>query len=95
MNKRQKQILDRYRESNMFNLYDAYSTFSRAKSTAWERCREIAYDTSKENVISPLKILGANSFQFSAGFTYTTPELNTFMVYITANGTEEFEITED
>ena len=86
----------------MFDLDDAYGRYSQAKRNAWDRCRRIYHSYSGEpccnhdgNVRSPLKVIGANTFQFSAGFSYTTPQLETFFVYITANGVREFKIEED
>ena len=96
MNQRDLGIVRRYQESNMFNLDDAYGRYSREKREAWNKCRRIYHERPEpDSVRSPLKVIGANTFQFSAGFSYTTAHLETFFVYITANGVREFKITEE
>lgn len=41
MNKREKEAYERYRKSNIYSLYDAYGTFSKAKEEAWDYCRTV------------------------------------------------------
>ena len=96
MNQRNLEIVRSYQRSNMFNLNDAYGRYSNKKREAWDRCRRIYHERPEPgSVRSPLKVIGANSYQFSAGFSYTTNNLETFFVYITASGIKEFKIDEE
>lgn len=72
MNKRQQSIVDRYHASDMTELYHAYKSVSSKKCEAWDKCKKIYAD--HETRISPLKVIGAGSFRFSAGFEFTDPD---------------------
>jgi len=90
MNKRQAAIVDSFERSNMTELYHAYHSASARKMQAWEDCKKIYAE--HETRISTLRIIGANSFQFSAGFEFTAPETGEVrFCYITKNGVEEWD----
>ena len=84
MNKRMRTAFESYQKSNMFDLYDAYKSFSPAKAKAWEYCKELKRE---KNGIG-LMVISANTFMFTAGFTfeedgkqmfcYITPSADTF-----------------
>lgn len=98
MNKRNEAIINAYEDSRAYDLYDVYETFSVYKARAWDRCKRISADYSytggRPDIADrePLKILGANCFQFSAGFRYETKYGETFFVYITKDGVREFKV---
>lgn len=79
MTKREQAILKSYEDSSMENLHDAYGKFSKEKADAWERCKELC----KRYYGHDLRILGANTFFFSAGFTYTDEFGQKCLMYIT------------
>ena len=90
MNKRQAAIVDSFDRSNMTELYYAYHSVSARKMQAWENCKKIYAE--HETSISTLRIIGANSFQFSAGFEFTAPTTGEVrFCYITKNGVEEWD----
>ena len=95
MNQRDAAIIRRYEESNMYNLNDAYGSYSREKSEAWDRCRVWHYNyRDKADFRGPLKVIGANTFKFSAGFTYSRLG-ETYFVYITDCGVREIYIGQE
>ena len=102
-NQRDLGIIESYERSSMYDLWDAYGSFSYAKKLAWDRCLRIYHEytcvipnkPSTYDIKSPLKVIGANTFQFSAGFIVTTPYNEKYLVYITANGVREIKIEED
>ena len=79
MNKRDAEIVSSYEKSSIHNLYEAYGRFSNKKAEAWEYCEELC----KESDGKGLKILGANTSFFSAGFLFTDREGNECLMYIT------------
>ena len=90
MNKRQAAVVDSYERSDKTELYHAYHSVSARKMQAWEDCKKIYAE--HETRISELRILGANSFQFSAGFEFTDPENGQIrFCYITKSGVEEWD----
>ena len=90
MTKRQRDIVDSFERSNMTELYHAYHSVSARKMQAWEDCKRIYAE--HETRISTLRIIGANSFQFSAGFEFTAPETGEVrFCYITKSGVEEWD----
>lgn len=89
MNKRQAAIVETYERSDRTELYHAYHSMSAKKVEAWENCKRIFAE--HETHISELRILGANSFQFSAGFEFINPETGQIcFCYITKSGVEEW-----
>ena len=87
MTKRMKEAYERYLNSNNYNLYYVYNYFSSAKAEAWEYCKELCKDYGG----SDLKVIGANSNFFSAGFTFTEDDIDKFM-FITHGGNYIAEI---
>ena len=85
MTKRQRDIVDSFERSNMTELYHAYHSASAKKMKAWENCKRIYAEHAT-------RIIGANSFQFSAGFEFTAPTTGEVrFCYITKNGVEEWD----
>ena len=82
MNKKDAGILRRYEESSIRNLSEAYGRFSNRKAEAWKHCERLC----KESDGKELKILGANTNFFSAGFLFTDEEGNECLMYITHAG---------
>lgn len=90
MNKRQAAIVASFERSNMTELYHAYHSVSARKIQAWKDCKRIYAEHRTR--ITELRIIGANSFQFSAGFEFTAPETGEVrFCYITKNGVEEWD----
>lgn len=81
MNQRDRKILTRYHMSDKLNLWMAYSSFSREKARAWDYCEYLC----KEKGGTGLKVIGANSSFFSAGFMFEEDGHEKFM-YITHGG---------
>ena len=79
MNKRDISICKRYAESNKTSLWYAYEKASSKKQEAWEYCQQLC----KERNGKGLKIIGANSYNFSAGFIYEEPKDVRHLMYIT------------
>lgn len=84
MTKRMEKAYTSYKMSDKLNLYHAYTSFSKAKADAWEYCKELC---EKKNGRG-LKVIGANSSFFSAGFTFDEDGYHKFM-YITHGGDYE------
>ena len=78
MTKRNKGIIEAYRRSINYGLYDVYSSFSKAKADAWQYCKELM--AKKQG--RALKIIGANGWQFTAGFLYQEDGVD-YLMYIT------------
>ena len=78
MNKREREAYERYLRSDMLTLYDAYDRFSRAKEEAWEYCKTLKDQKAGRG----LKVIGASTHFFSAGFLYEEDGKPMFM-YIT------------
>lgn len=89
MNKRQKEVYERWLASYDYSLYDAYDRFSEAKAEAWKYCEE----RKKEKCGHGLKVIGANSCFFSAGFEFEEEGANKFM-YITHTDDYVWEVEE-
>lgn len=66
MNKRDENIIRSYNNSHMHCLNDAYKTTSAAKKDAWNYCESLMYRHKGHG----LKILGASTYAFSAGFMF-------------------------
>lgn len=69
---------NRYEDSCMYSLYDAYGRFSRAKEEAYEDCLRCERDHNGRG----LKIIGACTSNFSVGFLFEDNGVECFM-YIT------------
>ena len=87
MNKVNENILRAYNWSDKLNLYMAYGRFSEKKAEAWEHCEELC----KEKHGWGLKVIGANSSFFSAGFMFEDEGVRKLM-YITHMGEREIEV---
>lgn len=59
-----KAAYNRYNNSYNYSLWDVYASFSRAKENAFNYCKQLAANCNG----SAVKIIGANSNTFSAGF---------------------------
>lgn len=79
MNKKDTEILRSYERSSIHHLCEAYGRFSNKKAEAWEYCKKLC----KESGGKGLKILGANTSFFSAGFLFTDKDGNECLMYIT------------
>ena len=66
MNKKDRQIVRAYEWSDKYSLYRAYKSFSQAKAEAWEYCEALCEKKGGRG----LKVIGANSSFFSAGFLF-------------------------
>ena len=81
MTKKMESAYWRYKMSDRFNLYQAYNSFSKAKAEAWEYCEKLCEEYNGKE----LKVIGANSNFFSAGFLFEEDGKDMFM-YITHGG---------
>lgn len=66
MNKRDRGIVESYKWSDKYSLYRAYRSFSQAKAEAWEYCENLCREKGGKG----LKVIGANSNFFTAGFLF-------------------------
>ena len=66
MNKRDRKIVEAYEWSDKYSLYRAYRSFSGKKAEAWEHCESLC----REKEGTGLKVIGANSSFFTAGFLF-------------------------
>ena len=66
MRAREARAYEAYKRSNMYSLYDAYGRFSKSKADAWEYCRKLCFEKRG----GWLKVITANTFQFTAGFVF-------------------------
>lgn len=87
MNARERNAYERYMRSTAYSLYDVYDSFSKSKSDAWEYCRKLCMEKRG----GWLKIISANTFQFTAGFEYEENGKRMFM-YITKTSDTACEI---
>lgn len=55
-----------WEKSEMYNLRDAYGSFSSKKEKAWDYCKELFYKYDGWG----LKIVSKNTFIFTAGFAF-------------------------
>lgn len=78
MNARMENAYRSYNYSNMFELWDAYGRCSQSKRNAWEYCKALMNEKNGYG----LKVISANTFQFTAGFEYEENGKNMF-AYIT------------
>ena len=77
-----------YLMSDMENLYDAYGRFSNAKQEAWNYCRKLCYENNGRG----LKIVGAGTYTFSAGFLFTNENGKLCFCWITKGHDRYMEI---
>ena len=68
--KQAAEVSSQYKLSDKDELYKAYGRCSAEKMRAWEHCKKLCHDYNGWG----LKVLGANCYQFSAGFLFTDEE---------------------
>ena len=66
MNKRDREIVRAYEWSDKYNLWRAYGSFSQRKAEAWEYCEALCIEKDGRG----LKVIGANTAFFTAGFLF-------------------------
>lgn len=84
----------RYDYSDMYSLDDVYKNCSSNKRKAWKYCEDLCRSYNGRN----LKVVGANSMMFSAGFigekeNDKTGELKNIFVYITKDYDRYMELS--
>lgn len=82
-----KYVSRQYDWSNMDELYKAYNTCSAEKWKAWEHCKELCHKYDGWG----LKVLGANTYQFSAGFLFNDDIGEVKIMKITASGHRAYD----
>lgn len=87
MTKRDRKRAIAYLMSDKHSLYDAYGRFSNAKAEAWRYCEELKNKYNGEG----LKVIGANSSFFSAGFLFEEDGKQKLM-YITHGGNYKIDM---
>ena len=79
MTKRERTAYTNYTRSTARTLRDVYSTYSRAKESAFDYCRALCYEHGGHD----LRIISANTFTFTAGFVFTAEDGRDAFMYIT------------
>ena len=87
MNKRLTSAYKRWQESDMDSLWKAYAHASKDKWEAWDDCRKTCFALGGRD----LKVIGANTYVFSAGFVFEKDGVQKFC-YITKSGKEIAEV---
>ena len=87
MNRKMQMAYTSYLKSDKYNLYHAYQSFSKAKADAWEYCEKLC----RKHEGKGLKVIGACTNFFSAGFLYEENGVKKFM-YITHGGDYSAEV---
>lgn len=64
-----------YKNSTMESLADAYGRYSERKRKAWDGCKALCYQCNGHG----LKVIGANTSFFSAGFEFEQDGRECFM----------------
>lgn len=90
INKRYREIYERYKDSWANDLYDVYGSFSRDKLNGYNDCRELQQELNGFN----FKIIGACSTNFSCGFEYFNRYNKKMFVYMTYADNYEMEVEE-
>ena len=89
MNARMENAYRNYNYSDMYELWDAYGRCSQSKRNAWDYCKGLMHKMNGYG----LKVISANTFQFTAGFEYEENGKKMFM-YITKASDTSAEIEE-
>lgn len=90
MNKRDAKIVKAYEESSVYHLHEAYGRFSAEKARAWKYCEELKEKYNGRG----LKVLGANTSFFSAGFLFADEDGNECLMYITHGGNRKIVLSD-
>lgn len=69
---------DDYKRSDMYELRDAYGSYSAAKASAWRDCERLMDSYSGWG----LKVISANGWMFTAGFEFCGEEGQLMFMYI-------------
>ena len=88
MTKKQIGMLENYRSATATNLWDVYTTFSKAKRNAYDYCRRVQYEMHG----TAGRICSANTYQFTYAFTYVNDNGKESLCYITPSNNYTFEI---
>lgn len=97
MNKRNMAIVEAYENSEDYELYNVYGSYSQAKASAWEHCKRVWRNYIEKygwDNITSLKVISANGWRFTAGFEYDNHG-DRYLVYITKSGDTEIKIEEE
>lgn len=87
MTKQAQGAYERYQNSNMYSIYEAYGKPSQAKVRAWHYCMKLKEEKNGKG----LKVIGKSCHFFSAGFTFEEDGKKMFM-WITPSTDRAFEI---
>lgn len=79
MTERERNAYRGYTRSTASTLWDVYGRWSRAKEQAFDYCRSLCYEYGGYD----LRIITANTFIFTAGFTFTAEDGRECFMYIT------------
>lgn len=79
MTQRQQQMISNYRGATATDLHGIYTIVSKKKLEAFDYCKSLMKEYNGKN----LKVIGGNSYTFSAGFEFTDEDNNKCIMYIT------------
>lgn len=82
MTKLMRDAYRRYRDSELYSIYDAYQRPSKAKRDAWKHCLDLMMCYNGEG----LRVIGHNTSFFSAGFVFTDKDGRDRFAFITKGG---------
>lgn len=88
MTKRNESIINRYKKASATDVKDVYTKPSKLKLDKCKECRQKMVDMNGEG----FRILGANSYTFSAAFKYKNQDGKNILVFITKDSTTEIEM---
>lgn len=87
MTKRNSAIVESYKSATHSELYEVYDRYSSAKAKAFDYCKGLC---AKKNG-NGLRILSANTFVFTAAFTYEENG-KSYLMYITPSNDLPIEL---
>lgn len=91
MNKKISGFYNSYLNSAATELSDVYKSWSSDKASAYKRCKEECETNNGEG----FRIVSANVYQFTCGYTYPSPETGELRFrYYTANNVYDAVIDE-
>lgn len=88
MTKRNQDIINRYNKATATELREVYTKPSKLKLEECRKCKQKMVEMNGER----FRILGANSYLFTAAFKYKNSEGKEILVFITKNSTTEIEM---